>query len=215
VATCRGSPAGGGPRPLVRRCMRTADHDEERWNASARSRSLLHGPMCGPVRFPMGTCRPSAPMRPAAVNTSITRHGGCDATYRSSAGSNGFAEALPGLRATCDASLRRRGLHREKSLALAIRLLDEGSFRLGSEAYARDNGTSPRDDPTRPRADRGLAHHVRLHGEEREAACSDDRRRRLSRIVRATGRHCGREGCRRAPGQHAGGLPCVVHRPPG
>jgi DNA topoisomerase IB len=161
--------------------------------------------MRGPVRFPMGTCKPSAPMRPAAVNTSITRHGGCDATYRSSAGSNGFAEALPGLRATCDASLRRRGLHREKSLALAIRLLDEGSFRLGSEAYARDNGTSPRDDPRRPRADRGLAHHVRLHGEEREAACSDDRRRRLIPDVRATGRLAVVKGV----AEHLGNTPAV------
>jgi DNA topoisomerase IB len=52
-----------------------------------------------------------------------------------------FAEALPGLRATCNDALRQRGFSREKSLALAIRLLDEGSFRLGSEAYARDNGT--------------------------------------------------------------------------
>lgn len=52
-----------------------------------------------------------------------------------------FAEALPGLRATCDDALRKHGFPREKALALAIRLLDEGSFRLGSEAYARDNGT--------------------------------------------------------------------------
>jgi DNA topoisomerase I len=52
-----------------------------------------------------------------------------------------FAEALPVLRAMCNGALRRRGFPREKSLALAIRLLDEGSFRLGSEAYARENGT--------------------------------------------------------------------------
>jgi DNA topoisomerase IB len=52
-----------------------------------------------------------------------------------------FAEALPGLRAECDSALRRRGFPKEKSLALAVRLLDEGSFRSGSESYARDNGT--------------------------------------------------------------------------
>ena len=52
-----------------------------------------------------------------------------------------FAEHLPELRATCDAALRRRGLTRDKVLAAALRLLDEGSFRVGSESYARDNGT--------------------------------------------------------------------------
>jgi DNA topoisomerase I len=52
-----------------------------------------------------------------------------------------FAEALPGLRAECDGALRQRGFPKEKSLALAVRLLDEGSFRSGSESYARDNGT--------------------------------------------------------------------------
>ncbi len=52
-----------------------------------------------------------------------------------------FADALPEVRATCDRELRRRGAPREKILALAIALLDEGSFRLGSESYARENGT--------------------------------------------------------------------------
>ena len=52
-----------------------------------------------------------------------------------------FAEALPGLRAECEDALRQRGFPKEKSLALAVRLLDEGSFRSGSESYARDNGT--------------------------------------------------------------------------
>lgn len=52
-----------------------------------------------------------------------------------------FAETLPRLRATCNDALGERGFSREKVLALAIKLLDEGSFRLGSEAYARDNRT--------------------------------------------------------------------------
>jgi DNA topoisomerase IB len=52
-----------------------------------------------------------------------------------------FAEALPALRTECDRALRARGFPKEKSLALAVRLLDEGSFRSGSESYARDNGT--------------------------------------------------------------------------
>jgi DNA topoisomerase-1 len=52
-----------------------------------------------------------------------------------------FAEALPDLRAAADEALGLRGTPRRKALALAVRLLDEGSFRLGSEAYARDNGS--------------------------------------------------------------------------
>jgi DNA topoisomerase-1 len=52
-----------------------------------------------------------------------------------------FAERLPELRSACNASLRERRLTRDKVLATAIRLLDEGSFRIGSESYARDNGT--------------------------------------------------------------------------
>jgi DNA topoisomerase IB len=52
-----------------------------------------------------------------------------------------FAATLPDVRQACDDAPRKRGFPREKSLALAIRLLDEGSFRSGSEAYARDNGT--------------------------------------------------------------------------
>jgi DNA topoisomerase IB len=52
-----------------------------------------------------------------------------------------FAEALPAIRADCDRALKTRGSTKDKSLALAVRLLDEGSFRSGSESYARDNGT--------------------------------------------------------------------------
>jgi len=52
-----------------------------------------------------------------------------------------FAEALPALRVECDRALRKRGFPKEKSLALAVRLLDEGSFRSGSAAYTRENGT--------------------------------------------------------------------------
>lgn len=52
-----------------------------------------------------------------------------------------FAEALPGLRRTCRTKLRARGMPKDKALALAVSLLDIGSFRVGSESYARDNGT--------------------------------------------------------------------------
>jgi DNA topoisomerase-1 len=52
-----------------------------------------------------------------------------------------FAEALPALRRTAAAHLRRRGLGRERVLACAVRLLDRGFFRIGTEGYAEENQT--------------------------------------------------------------------------
>ena len=52
-----------------------------------------------------------------------------------------FARALPGLRAAAARDLRRRGLVRERVLACAVRLLDRGFFRIGTEGYAAENGT--------------------------------------------------------------------------
>jgi DNA topoisomerase I len=53
----------------------------------------------------------------------------------------GFARALPGLRERVADDLARRGVTRERVLAGAVRLLDQASFRVGSETYARDNGS--------------------------------------------------------------------------
>jgi DNA topoisomerase I len=52
-----------------------------------------------------------------------------------------FAEALPRLRRVTAADLSGAGLSRDRVLACAVRLLDRGFFRVGSEAYATDNGT--------------------------------------------------------------------------
>ena len=52
-----------------------------------------------------------------------------------------FARALPGLRETAARHLRRRELTRERVLACAVRLLDRGFFRIGTEGYAEDNQT--------------------------------------------------------------------------
>jgi DNA topoisomerase-1 len=52
-----------------------------------------------------------------------------------------FARALPGLRVATARDLRRRGLVQERVLACAVRLLDRGFFRIGTEGYAADNGT--------------------------------------------------------------------------
>jgi DNA topoisomerase IB len=68
-----------------------------------------------------------------------------------------IAHQLPDVRDAVVAAVRTRGLHRERVLATAIRLLDLGTFRIGSETYAEENGTY------------GLAtlqrKHVRVEGE--------------------------------------------------
>jgi DNA topoisomerase I len=50
-----------------------------------------------------------------------------------------FASKLPKLRRAVTADLRRDGMPRERALACAIRLLDLGFFRVGSEVYAEEN----------------------------------------------------------------------------
>ena len=52
-----------------------------------------------------------------------------------------IAHQLPDVRDAVVAALRTRGLNRERVLATAIRLLDLGAFRIGSEQYAEENGT--------------------------------------------------------------------------
>ncbi|GAA0594782.1 DNA topoisomerase IB [Streptomyces crystallinus] len=51
------------------------------------------------------------------------------------------AEALPRLRKHVAKDLAGRGLGRDRVLACAVRLLDLGFFRVGSENYARENHT--------------------------------------------------------------------------
>jgi DNA topoisomerase I len=52
-----------------------------------------------------------------------------------------FARSLPRLRATASRHVRRRALNRERVLGCAVRLLDRGFFRIGTEAYAEENKT--------------------------------------------------------------------------
>ena len=52
-----------------------------------------------------------------------------------------FARALPGVRGAVARHLRRRDLTRERVLACAVRLLDRGFFRIGTEGYAEENQT--------------------------------------------------------------------------
>jgi len=50
-----------------------------------------------------------------------------------------FARALPRIRRRTDRDLRRRGLPREKVLALVVRLLEATLIRVGNDEYAREN----------------------------------------------------------------------------
>src|SRR5688572_16567869 len=52
-----------------------------------------------------------------------------------------FARALPRLRKRVKQDLHREGMPRDKVLACAMRLLDRGFFRIGSENYAEENDT--------------------------------------------------------------------------
>jgi DNA topoisomerase I len=53
----------------------------------------------------------------------------------------GFARALPRLRRRVAKDLAKEGMPRDKVLACAVRLLDRGFFRIGSEDYAEENDT--------------------------------------------------------------------------
>jgi DNA topoisomerase I len=50
-----------------------------------------------------------------------------------------FGRALPRIRRRTDRDLRRRGVPREKVLALVVRLLEATLIRVGNDEYARDN----------------------------------------------------------------------------
>src|SRR5438105_2751017 len=53
----------------------------------------------------------------------------------------GFAEKLPDLRRVMAEHLDRGGLDRERVAAIALRLINLGWFRVGSERHARGSGT--------------------------------------------------------------------------
>jgi DNA topoisomerase IB len=52
-----------------------------------------------------------------------------------------LAERLPDVRDTLAGHLAGRGYRRERVLSAAVRLIDLGFFRIGSEEYAAENGT--------------------------------------------------------------------------
>ncbi len=104
-----------------------------------------------------------------------------------------FARALPKIRRRTERDLRRRGLPREKVLALVVRLLEETLIRVGNEEYARDNrsfGLSTLRD--RHVSVRGGAVRFRFRGKGGKEHEVEFRDRRLARLVKQ---------CQEIPGQ--------------
>jgi DNA topoisomerase IB len=52
-----------------------------------------------------------------------------------------LARRLPEIRAAVEADLRRSGLPRGRVLAIGLRMLDYGVFRVGGDEYAQEHGT--------------------------------------------------------------------------
>ncbi|MGY2130296.1 DNA topoisomerase IB [Blastococcus sp. SYSU DS0617] len=88
-----------------------------------------------------------------------------------------IARQLPDVRDEVTAALRTRGLNRERVLATAIRLLDLGAFRVGSEQYAEENGTyglaTLRREHVRVRGERTFFSYTAKGGIEREVELTD------------------------------------------
>jgi DNA topoisomerase I len=104
-----------------------------------------------------------------------------------------FARALPRIRRRTERDLRRRGLPREKVLALVVRLLEETLIRVGNDEYARDNrsyGLSTlRDRHVKVRGESITFSFRGKSGKEHEIGMRD---RRLARLVKQ---------CQDIPGQ--------------
>ncbi|PWW23824.1 DNA topoisomerase IB [Geodermatophilus normandii] len=88
-----------------------------------------------------------------------------------------IASELPEVREQVAAALRTRGLNRERVLACALRLLDLGTFRIGSEEYAEENGTyglaTLRREHVTVRGERTFFRYTAKGGIEREVEITD------------------------------------------
>src|SRR5262249_10329258 len=104
-----------------------------------------------------------------------------------------FAQVLPGIRNRIAEDLARKGLPREKVLAVVVRLLESTLIRVGNEEYARQNHsfglTTMRENHARING-RGI--HFRFRGKSGKLHEVDVNDRRLARIVR---------GCQDLPGE--------------
>ena len=105
-----------------------------------------------------------------------------------------FARALPRIRRRTERDLRRRGLPREKVLALVVRLLEETLIRVGNDEYARENrsyGLSTMRD--RHVEVRGESIRFSFRGKSGKEHAVGLRDRRLARLVKQCQEIPGRE----------------------
>jgi DNA topoisomerase I len=88
-----------------------------------------------------------------------------------------IAHQLPDVRDAVVEAIRGEGLTRDRVLAAAVRLLDLGAFRVGSEQYAEDNGTyglaTLRKDHVRVRGEQVFFSYTAKGGIERELELTD------------------------------------------
>jgi DNA topoisomerase I len=88
-----------------------------------------------------------------------------------------IAHQLPDVRDAVVRALEGEGLTRDRVLAAAVRLLDLGAFRVGSEQYAEDNGTfglaTLRREHVRVRGERVFFSYTAKGGLERELEITD------------------------------------------
>jgi DNA topoisomerase-1 len=88
-----------------------------------------------------------------------------------------IAHQLPDVRDAVIEAIAGKGLTRERVLATAVRLLDLGAFRVGSEQYAEDNGTyglaTLRRDHVRVRGERVFFSYTAKGGTDRELELTD------------------------------------------
>ncbi len=95
-----------------------------------------------------------------------------------------FGEALPRIRERVAADLGLPGLPREKTLAIAVRLLDKALIRVGNEEYARENDsyglTTLRNDHVDVS---GSTVHFTFRGKSGKTHEIDVRDRRVARVI--------------------------------
>jgi DNA topoisomerase IB len=88
-----------------------------------------------------------------------------------------IAHQLPDVRDSVVAAIRTRGLNRERVLATAVRLLDLGTFRVGSEQYEEENGTyglaTLKREHVSVRGERTFFSYIAKGGKEREVEITD------------------------------------------
>jgi DNA topoisomerase-1 len=104
-----------------------------------------------------------------------------------------FGRQLPKIRRQIDADLRKRGLPKAKIVAVALHLLDATHIRVGSEEYARDNGSFGLTTLRNKHAEiEGATIRLTFNGKGGKRWCVDYRDERTARVMRS---------CQDLPGQ--------------